>query len=332
MASTEAQQESPDDRVAQGGNSLSFQSEMELQRLRGAFDTSPEAIFIIDPAAMTLVDANEEACRTLGYTREALLETALDRVFPGLRHKTLSLELNARRGFCEETPTLEMLHRCHDGLEFPVRWHIRATETDGGPLLIVFACRLMPQTQTAWEQQLGPLLLTDLGHDPLTRLPNRRLFERRLQWTMKAALRRRNYTFAVLFVDLDGFKAVNDRLGHQQGDLLLMEIGRRLSRCVRPGDLVARIGGDEFTVLVENFRNRDDAMHVAERIQASMASPIPLEDESVTITASIGIAHSSRDYIRPETILRDADRAMYRAKVLGKSNYVFHKKPRVFHK
>ena len=136
----------------------------------------------------------------------------------------------------------------------------------------------------------------------------------------------KNYLFAVLFIDIDRFKAINDSLGHMLGDQLLIAIARRLALCLRPGDKVARLGGDEFTILLENIKDIEDATQVAERIQQEMGLPFNLGDHEVFTSASIGIALSTTEYDRPEDLLHDADSTMYRAKALGKACYqVFNK-------
>ncbi|NDY41431.1 EAL domain-containing protein [Dissulfurirhabdus thermomarina] len=157
-------------------------------------------------------------------------------------------------------------------------------------------------------------------HDPLTDLPNRVLFLDRLGQCLRSAPRRRR-RFAVLFLDLDGFKQVNDTFGHPAGDRVLREVGRRLLQCVRPGDTVARLGGDEFTVLVDGIRHIRDATRVAERIQRALEAPFPLGDRRVRVSASIGIAFGGQGAARAEDLIRDADMAMYRAKSLGKSRH-----------
>lgn len=158
-------------------------------------------------------------------------------------------------------------------------------------------------------------------HDPLTGLPNRALFMDRLAQTVKSASRYENYLFAVLFLDLDGFKLINDSLGHILGDQLLLLIAYELESCLRPSDTVARLGGDEFTILLEGINDLGDAIQIAERIQAKLTQPFTLGQQTVFISASLGIALGSTADDTPEDLLRNADIAMYRAKVQGKAHY-----------
>lgn len=158
--------------------------------------------------------------------------------------------------------------------------------------------------------------------DPLTQMPNRALFMNRLQHLFHRARRAQgDLLFAVLYLDVDRFKGVNDGLGHQAGDELLIEIARRLDRCVRPVDTLARLGGDEFTVLLEDIGSEADATLVADRIHAELSTPFWVHGQEVFSTVSVGIALSSSGYDRPEDMLRDADIAMYRAKANGRSRH-----------
>jgi len=161
----------------------------------------------------------------------------------------------------------------------------------------------------------------DALHDVLTGLPNRALFLTLLGRSIGRHRRRSDYQFAVLFLDVDRFKNINDSLGHLMGDRLLEAAAGRLGRCIRPGDTVARLGGDEFAVLLEDLPDMDDALRVAERIQAELGSVFQLGDHEVYTTVSIGIAFSRRPYSTPEEVLRDADTAMYEAKADGKAQH-----------
>jgi diguanylate cyclase (GGDEF)-like protein/PAS domain S-box-containing protein len=158
-------------------------------------------------------------------------------------------------------------------------------------------------------------------HDDLTGLPNRALFVDRLERLMLHAARHTTYKFAVAFLDLDRFKIVNDSLGHLIGDELLKAIGQRLAGCLRQGDTVARLGGDEFALLLANVHDISDATRVAERVLADLEHPFVLDGHELFSSVSIGIALSAPEYKRPEDILRDADTAMYRAKLEGRSRY-----------
>ncbi|MEH2167623.1 MAG: EAL domain-containing protein [Nostoc sp.] len=171
------------------------------------------------------------------------------------------------------------------------------------------------------RQQLQSQLLDIALHDSLTGLSNRVLFIRRLENALNRAKQESNYQFAVLFLDCDRFKVINDSLGHPVGDELLIAIAHRLQACLIPVDTLARLGGDEFGILLENITDINIAIQVAERILQQLSLTFQLSRYEVFMNASIGISWGNKDYDRPEYLLRDADTAMYRAKAQGRAKY-----------
>jgi diguanylate cyclase (GGDEF)-like protein len=169
----------------------------------------------------------------------------------------------------------------------------------------------------AFEDQLA----RQAFFDPLTGLPNRVLFMYSIEHALAGA-RRNSLGVAVMFLDLDGFKQVNDTLGHLVGDQLLIAFGQRLKACVRPGDTVARLGGDEFTILLENVPSSGEAERVASRILERLQQPFEFEGRDLYVSSSIGIAYGTHGETRPSDLLRFADAAMYRAKSSGKARSV----------
>jgi diguanylate cyclase (GGDEF)-like protein len=156
-------------------------------------------------------------------------------------------------------------------------------------------------------------------HDPLTDLPNRALFMERLQHALSKSKRKCD-PVGVLFVDLDNFKLINDSLGHEAGDEMLIDVARRLKECVRDADTVARLAGDEFTILIDDASDGDTILEIGRRIVEVLQLPANIDGREVFTTASVGIATSSGDYDSPDDLLRDADTAMYQAKSKGKSD------------
>ncbi|MGF1600868.1 MAG: diguanylate cyclase domain-containing protein [Thermosynechococcaceae cyanobacterium] len=163
-------------------------------------------------------------------------------------------------------------------------------------------------------------------HDSLTGLPNRALFLNRLKQALHRSQRHPSAIFAVLFLDLDGFKSVNDTLGHKVGDQLLIAIAKRLANCLRPGDTLSRIGGDEFVVLLNDLHGIGDATSTAQRLRFQVSRPFQLDDNEVLTDVSMGITLSSYGYTTVEQILGDADQAMYEAKTSGKGRYRLFKR------
>ncbi len=177
------------------------------------------------------------------------------------------------------------------------------------------------QQEVRDRKEIEKKLERQVYYDKLTNLPNRTMFTKRLNRVSKRPKEHSNYLFAVLFLDLDGFKVVNDSLGHIIGDELLISLAQRLKNCVRAVDTVARFGGDEFAILLDDINKISDAFVVADRILGELKSPFKLNGHDMFISASIGITPSTMDYEEGENFLRDADIAMYRAKVNGKARY-----------
>lgn len=159
-------------------------------------------------------------------------------------------------------------------------------------------------------------------HDPLTGLPNRLAFNDRLAWAISYA-QRNGDKLAVMFLDMDGFKSVNDRYGHEIGDKVLIEAAQRLKKCVRNTDTAARLGGDEFSVVLTQLKDEADAAVVAQKIVRAFEKPFDLNGESKTLSISVGISLYPRDGREPSDLLRNADMAMYRVKVNGKNAFAF---------
>lgn len=204
-----------------------------------------------------------------------------------------------------------------NGEEFPME--LNASEmTLGGQLYFVGVVRDITERKLA-EQKIEHLA----HHDYLTGLPNRALFMDRLQQSIALA-ERRQYKEAVLFLDLDGFKGINDSLGHDVGDLLLKEVATRLNKCIRTSDSVARIGGDEFTIILNNIALAEEASIIANKIIADLSEPFTLNDQPCKIGCSIGIAIFPDDGLNTAALLKMADEAMYLSKQRGKNTFTFY--------
>ena len=162
-------------------------------------------------------------------------------------------------------------------------------------------------------------------HDPLTGLPNQRCFKERLAASMNAVRLSEAEGVAVMFVDFDGFKAINDRFGHAAGDQFLVEMARRMCSCVRPGDLVGRLGGDEFAILVRTrgMPEDEDLASLATRVIETLAVPCSLSNREVSAGVSIGICADASCHASADSAISDADRAMYEAKQAGKRRFAF---------
>jgi diguanylate cyclase (GGDEF)-like protein/PAS domain S-box-containing protein len=198
-----------------------------------------------------------------------------------------------------------------DNLERVVHLRVEASRSSVGEIQAVVGTVLDVTQRKQLEAQLRDLAY----HDPVTGLSNRINFLRHLADILP------DDTNAVLFIDLDDFKSVNDRLGHEAGDLLLVEVGNRLCGCLRDRDLAARLGGDEFTILLEGLPARADAEVVAQRVLSALTQPFEIGTDVVSVTPSIGVVISSPEFNAPDDLLRAADHAMYQAKRRGKARY-----------
>ncbi len=297
------------------------QAEEELRRSEERF----RLIFEQGPIGITVVDldrrycqVNPEVCRMLGYRRDELVgQRPWEFTLPEDRHIDEELAQQIFRG---EIPYYQVEKRFQrkDG---SILWgRLTATALKDRAGRPIYGIGLI-EDSTA-RRRAEERLQHEALHDALTGLPNRTLFMDRLRHSLNRQTRHVDgQRPAVLFIDLDRFKVINDSLGHLVGDELLIEAGHRLRASVRPGDTLARLGGDEFAVLLEDIVEPGPAVRVAERVQRALAAPFLLQGREVYSSASIGIALSHRDTEQPQDLLRDADTAMYRAKAQGRASY-----------
>jgi len=278
------------------------------QNYRTLFENANDAILIFEPSAGIILEANDKACQTYGYPRIELVGMSIAQVSENADEDEARV-WHALQGPHQQS--FETRQRAKDGRVRDVQVNLSVVAYAGAIAILSINRDITERKQT--EERLT----YDALHDSLTGLPNRACFLDRLG----QAIQRPNSGFAVLFMDLDRFKNINDSLGHDVGDQLLIATARRLESSLRPGDTVARLGGDEFTVLLENIMQDTEAIEVAERIHRALTVPVKLEHHEVFTAASIGIAISEAGYHTPEEVIRDADTAMYRAKAHGKGRH-----------
>ncbi|HWS54554.1 MAG TPA: EAL domain-containing protein, partial [Pyrinomonadaceae bacterium] len=293
---------------------------------QSAFEQAAIGMALVSPKGKWL-KANRSLCEALGYAEEELRAKSFqDVVHADDLGPALANMKDVLRGKLQ-TYRAEKRFVNRQGQEVWMMWSVARLEASNGA-----GHRLILQAQDITERKVSEeRLLHNAFHDALTGLPNRALFIDHVKLTIARAKRREGHLFAVLFLDLDRFKIINDSLGHLIGDELLVGIARRLETCLREGDTVARVGGDEFIILLEDIEDESEAVSVAERVQKELSAPFHLDGHEVFTTVSIGIAPSTTGYDDPEDILRDADTAMYRAKSLGKARHeVFDKAMHAF--
>lgn len=285
------------------------------ERYRALYEDNPAMYFTVDPRG-TVLSVNQFGAEQLGYKVEELVGQSVLRVLyeedqeAGLKQLTTCLQNPGRVVYGEFRKIRK------DGSRVWVREVVRAVQGTDGNIVILIVCEDITERKRAEEQ-----LLHDAFHDRLTGLPNRALFMDQLGRSLRHTKRRDDYLIAVLLLDLDHFKIINDSLGHLIGDHLLIAIARRLENSLRVTDMVARLGGDEFAILLEDIKDISEATFVTDRIQRTLTLPFNLDGHEVFTTASIGIALSATGYDRSEDLLRNADTAMYRAKAHGRARH-----------
>lgn len=287
----------------------------EARRLAASvFHHSHDAIIISDPKGLIL-DVNQAFTDQTGYSREEALGKPASMLNSGHHEARFFREMFAtvgRQGFWQG----EVWNRCKSGSLTVVLMCISAVHNEAG-LLTHYVGVFSDITQKKMNEQQ----LERLAHfDPLTGLPNRTLMGDRLHLALAQA-NRRDTLLAVCYLDLDGFKAINDTWGHPVGDRLLVDVAERLQRSLRAGDTAARLGGDEFILLLNDLSSLAELEHLLQRILDFLSRPFQVGERPLTISASMGVTLFPRDEGDADTLIRHADQAMYQAKQRGRNRY-----------
>jgi diguanylate cyclase (GGDEF)-like protein/PAS domain S-box-containing protein len=296
--------------VALQANELAVLAQVREERARALMDSVADGILTFD-AAGTIVSGNPAAMQIFGCSAGEVVGTNLSQLVPALAARSEGAASLAEALLGESG---EVEGRRPSGEVFPMELTVSEMPAEDERLFIAVVRDVTERKRV--ERELTRLAF----HDPLTNLPNRALFMDRLQHALDRATRQ-GRPIAVMFLDLDNFKVVNDSLGHKAGDQLLVHVSQRLVGCLRSADTAARLGGDEFTVLLEDLTGPEDALVVADRIAGYLNSAFQLEGREVFVTASVGIALSTGRDDSAESLVRTADLAMYQAKTSGKACY-----------
>jgi len=289
------------------------QAEQQLALLVFALNHVHEAVYLIDEHARFLY-VNDEACRALGYSRGELQQMGIEDIDPGYSMELWEAHWNEIRN--KGAISLETSHQRKDGHVFPVEISANYFEYDDREYDLALARDIT--TRKEQEARIQHLAY----HDALTDLPNRNLSLDRLGHAMSYA-KRHGQTLAILFLDLDNFKIVNDTMGHPVGDELLRQVGGRLSGTLREQDTIGRVGGDEFLIFLPELSSAQDAAHVTDKILAALIAPFDVTDYSLHVTASVGISLYPRDASDANTLVKYADTALYLAKEQGRNTFKF---------
>ncbi|HEY8888181.1 MAG TPA: diguanylate cyclase [Gallionella sp.] len=297
-----------------------LQNALELESIKShkILEMAAEGIVSIDTEGK-LLSFNRAAQKIFGYSEEEVIGKNVSLLMPPPHRDNhdeyISRYLQTGQGHVVGT-TRELQGRRKDGMPFPME--LSVTEIKLGDAHFFTAV-----LRDVSEQKLALKRIEQLAHyDELTHLPNRSLLYDRLGQAITMAKRNRS-SIALMYIDLDGFKNVNDTMGHHMGDLLLVQTAERLRLCVRESDTLARIGGDEFTILLNDTHEREHVEMVAEKVIKSIDQPFYLEGQAIHIGASVGIARYPDDAPTSGTLLIVADKAMYAAKAAGKNTYRF---------
>lgn len=287
------------------------QIEATLKRYQLLSQHTRDIVLFLRPDG-SILEANDAATGAYEYTHQELLRMRFHDLYDPAAATTLDEQLLQAN---QHGQLFEAIHYRKDGSRFPVEVSVQGALISDEPLLLTIV------RDTTNRKRTEERLFHSAFHDALTNLPNRVLFLEKLRRALQHKEQQSNYPFAVLFLDLDGFKVINDSLGHLAGDQLLEAISQRLLTCLKPSDTLARFGGDEFAILLEGPGSHEQATATAEQIQQTLSQPFPLRGQSVYTATSIGIVLSSIGAANPEDLLRNADTALYRAKALGGTRY-----------
>lgn len=291
--------------------------EERLRMTATVFENTTEGIIITDPDTR-IISVNEAFSTITGYSTEESLGRKPSMLKSG-RHDVHFYEAMWDSINREGQWFGEIWNRRKNGELYPEWLNINVVRDEKGQ--VSHYVGVFSDITTIKQSELDLEFLAH--HDPLTELPNRMLFEDRLSHALQTAHRQQGMV-ALLFLDLDRFKIINDTMGHQCGDTLLQMVAERLQGCLREQDTVARLGGDEFTIILENIHDIDEITAVAKKIQAALASPIYIDGQQFYITTSIGISLYPNDGTNSEALVKNADTAMYRAKEKGRNNHEFY--------
>ncbi|MEN4052575.1 MULTISPECIES: bifunctional diguanylate cyclase/phosphodiesterase [Sulfurimonas] len=294
----------------------------EAKELAAILEYSSNEIYIIELETLRYLYVNKGACRALGYTNEEMLQKTVRDINPYLeKSKIAYLQEKIEQG---EKVLNRTIHQRKDGTEYHVQSYIYKLAYHGKDAAVIFDTDISELIALEKEHhQQAKLLEYQAYHDTLTDLPNRTLFQDRLQQAIITS-KRNEEKFALLFIDLDQFKKINDSLGHHIGDEVLIESAKRFQKVLREEDTLSRLGGDEFTIILKNLKSEKNAATVAQKLINSLKKPIETKHHSLHISSSIGISIYPNDAETQEDLLKYADTAMYKAKDEGRNNFQFY--------